>query len=158
MSSTDDELDFRGVGGHLTETPFLAADLTREIIKKLQRDRYAWLTTVEPAGVPSPMLVWFGFDGTTFNVYTQPHAHRVTQVFQHPEVSLHLESDGFGSGIVVIGGKAAVTAEGVDPRDDNEFWAKYHMEAEALGLGEAIASYSVRITITPTTLRTTFPT
>ena len=74
------------------------------------------------------------------------------------EVSLHLESDGFGSGIVIIGGKAAVTAEGVDPRDDNEFWAKYHMEAEALGLGDAIASYSVRITITPTTLRTTFPT
>ena len=51
-----------------------------------------------------------------------------------------------------------MTAEGVDPRDDNEFWAKYHMEAEALGLGDAIASYSVRITITPTTLRTTFPT
>ena len=62
------------MGGHLTETPFLAADLTREIIKKLQRDRYAWLTTVEPAGVPSPMLVWFGFNGTTFTVYTQPHA------------------------------------------------------------------------------------
>ena len=158
MNSTDDELDFRGVGGHLTETPFSATDLTREITKKLQRDRYAWLTTVAPTGVPSPMLVWFGFDGTDFTVYTQPHASRVTQVFQHPEVSLHLESDGFGSGIVIIGGKAAVTAEGVDPRDDNEFWAKYHMEAEALGLGDAIASYSVRITITPTTLRTTFPT
>ena len=158
MSSSDDELDFRGVGGHLTETSFSVTDVTREITKKLQRDRYAWLTTVEPTGLPSPMLVWFNFDGTSFTVYTQPHARRVTHVFQHPEVSLHLESDGFGGGIVIIGGKAAVTAEGVDPRDDNEFWAKYHMEAEALGLGDAIASYSVRITISPTTLRTTFPT
>ena len=59
MSSTGDELDFRGVGGHLTETPFSVTDLTREITKKLQRDRYAWLTTVEPTGLPSPMLVWF---------------------------------------------------------------------------------------------------
>ena len=158
MNSTDDELDFRGVGGHLAETAFTATHLTREITKKLQRDRYAWLTTLAPTGVPSPMLVWFSFDATTFTVYTHPHASRVTHVFQHPEVSLHLESDGFGSGIVIIGGKAAVTAEGVDPRDDNEFWAKYHMEAEALGLGDAIASYSVRITITPTTIRTTLST
>ena len=51
-----------------------------------------------------------------------------------------------------------VTAEGVDPRDDREFWAKYHVEAELLGLGEAISSHSVRITITPTTLLTTLST
>ncbi|MCI4675087.1 TIGR03667 family PPOX class F420-dependent oxidoreductase [Candidatus Mycolicibacterium alkanivorans] len=157
MNSADDELDFRGVGGHLTETSFAAADLTHEITRKLKRDRYAWLTTVAPTGIPAPMLVWFSFDGTYVTVYTRPHASRVTHVFQHPEVSVHLESDGFGGGIVIIGGKAAVTAENVDPRDDNGFWSKYHMEAEAIGLSAAIASYSVRITVTPTTLRTTFP-
>ena len=51
-----------------------------------------------------------------------------------------------------------MTAEAVDPRDDKMFWAKYHLEADLLGLGEAISSYSVRITITPTTLATTLPT
>jgi PPOX class probable F420-dependent enzyme len=158
MNSTEDELDFRGVGGHLIETSFATIDLSQEITRRLKRDRYAWLTTLAPTGIPSPMLVWFDFDGTNFTVYTQPHASRVTHVFQHPEVSLNLESDGFSSGIVIVGGKAAVTAEGVDPRDDSGFWGKYHVEAEALGLGDAIASYSVRLTITPTTLRTTLPT
>lgn len=104
------------------------------------------------------MLMWFCFDGADFTVYSPARASRVTHVFEHPEVTLHLESNGIGGGIVIVGGRATVTAEGVDPRDDSEYWAKYHVEADLLGLGEAISSYSTRITITPTTLLTTLTT
>ena len=158
MNAAEGELDFRGLAGQVTEAPFRASDLSDEITRKLRQQRYAWLTTVAPTGVPEPMLMWFCFDGTSIVVYSPPRASRVTHVFQHPEVSLNLESDGMGSGIVVVAGTAAVTAEGVDPRDDGEFWAKYHLEAELLGLSDAIASYSVRITITPMTLVTTLST
>lgn len=158
MNATEGELDFRGLAGQVTEVPFRASELSREIIRKLKHDRYGWLTTVAPRGIPTPMLMWFSFDGADFTVYSPARASRVTHIFQHPEVSLHLESDGGGRGIVVVGGTAAVTAERVDPRDDHMFWAKYHLEAELLGLGEAISSYSVRITITPTTLATTLVT
>ena len=158
MNATEGELDFRGLAGQVTEIPFNADDLSREITKKLTHTRYAWLTTVASTGMPAPALMWFYFDGATFTVYSPPRAGRVTHVFEHPEVSLHLESDGGGRGIVVVGGKAVVTAEAVDPRNDKMFWAKYHLEADLLGLGEAISSYSVRITITPTTLATTLPT
>jgi PPOX class probable F420-dependent enzyme len=158
MTSVDSELDSRGVAGHVTETPFHATDLSDEITRRLKRERYAWLTTVAPTGVPAPMLMWFCFDGTDFTVYSPARASRVTHVFEHPEVTLHLESNGIGGGIVIVGGKATVTAEGVDPRDDREFWAKYHVEAELLSLGEAISSHSTRITITPTTLLTTLTT
>lgn len=155
MTSVDSEFDSRGVAGHVIEVPFSATDLSDEIIRRLKRERYAWLTTVAPNGVPAPMLTWFCFDGTSFTLYSPAHANRVTHVFERPEVSLHLESDGVGGGIVAVGGRAAVTAEGVDPRDDREFWAKYHLEAELLGLGDAISSHNVRLTISPTTLRTT---
>lgn len=158
MNSPDGVLDCRGLAGHVTETDFTAATLSQEIVKRLNNARYAWLTTVAPTGIPAPMLVWFRFDGATVTVYSPPKANRVTHVFEHPEVSLHLDSDGVGSGLVIIGGKAAVTAEGVDPREDREFWAKYHVEADAVGLGAAIGSHSARITITPTTLWTTIPT
>jgi PPOX class probable F420-dependent enzyme len=158
MTSVDSELDSRGVAGHLTEMPFSAIDLSDEIIRKLKRDRYAWLTTVAPTGVPVPMLTWFCFDGATFTLYSPARAGRVVHVIERPEVSLHLESDGIGGGIVAVGGRAAVTAEGVDPRDDREFWAKYHVEADLVGLSEAISSHSVRITVTPTTLLTTLVT
>ena len=158
MTSVYSELDSRGVAGQVTEVPFRATDLSDEVTRKLKRERYAWLTTVGPTGVPAPMLTWFSFDGTDFTLYTPARASRVADVFERPEVSLHLESDGVGGGVVAVGGRAAVTAEGVDPRDDREFWAKYHVEAELLGLGEAISSHSVRITITPTTLLTTLST
>lgn len=150
-------IEFRGVAGHLTETPFTVHDLADGVFKRLTRDRYGWLTTVAQSGMPVPMLVWFHFEGATVTVYSQPHANRITHVFEHPEVSLHLESDGTGSNIVIIGGRAAVTAEGVDPRDDTEFWAKYHLEAHVSGLSDAIGSFSTRIAITPTTVWTTHP-
>jgi PPOX class probable F420-dependent enzyme len=158
MTSVDSALDPRGVAGQVTEIPFRATDLSDEIIRKLKRERYAWLTTVAPTGVPVPMLTWFCFDGASFTLYSPARASRVAHVSERPEVSLHLESDGIGGGIVAVGGEAAVTAEGVDPRDDREFWAKYHVEADLVGLGEAISSHSVRITITPATLLTTLST
>lgn len=51
-----------------------------------------------------------------------------------------------------------MNAEEVDPRNDKQFWAKYHAEAEALGMGTAIGSFSTRISIQPTLLWTSLPT
>jgi PPOX class probable F420-dependent enzyme len=156
VTPTESVFDFRGLAGQVLETPFREAGLPSTIYKKLKHDRYAWLITVDPTGVPLPMLVWFGFDGNRLTVYSQPRTSLVTHVFEHPSVSLHLESDGVGSGLIIVGGTAAVTAEAVDPREDTIYWAKYHVEAQALGMTAAIASYSARITITPTTLWTTY--
>lgn len=153
----DDGYDFRGVSGRITELPFTPDELDADMVTRLRTERFAWLTTMAPTGVPAPMLVWFHFDGAVITVYSPPRAHRVTHIFGHPEVSLHVESDGVGSNILIVGGRASVTAEGVDPRDDAKFWAKYHVEAEVSGIGERIASYSTRITITPTTVWTTHP-
>jgi PPOX class probable F420-dependent enzyme len=157
MHPSDGSFDFRGLAGQVTEMPFAPDSLSLQILKKLAHDRYAWLTTLASNGIPVPMLVWFRFDSSSLTVYSQPRSSRVTHVLEHPQVSLHLESDGFGSGLVIIGGTATVTAEGVDPRNDSQFWAKYHVEAQALGLTESIASFSTRITIQPTRLWTTLP-
>lgn len=156
--AVDNGFDFRGLAGQVTETPFSAANLPSKIHQKLTHDRNAWLTTVAPSGLPVPMLVWFGFDGTRLTVYSEPRTSRVTHISAHPEVSLHLDSDGVGSGLIIVGGRAEVTAEAIDPREDDAFWTKYHLEAQSLGMAAAIASYSTRITITPTTLWTTYAT
>lgn len=157
MQAGEHELDLRGSSGQVSETPFDADRLSTDVVKRLTGERYAWLTTVNGAGMPVPMLVWFHFDGSTLTVYSQPRAARVTHIFEHPAVSLHLESDGVGSDLVIVGGNAAVTAQWVDPRDDHRFWAKYHLEADLTGLSETIAKYSTRITITPATVWTTSP-
>ena len=76
----------------LTAEPFTAHEIAEGVVKRLAIARYAWLTTVAPSGLPIPTLIWFYFDRSLITVYSQPNADRVTHLFQHPQVSLHLEA------------------------------------------------------------------
>ena len=126
----------------------MSAELTQEVSDRLTSDHFGWLTTVAKSGLPVPKLVWFYFDGTDLFVYSMPGAAKVGHVKRHPRVSLNLDSDGNGSGIVVIGGEATVDATDVDCRTDEPYWAKYAESAAQFGLTDAMADYSTRIKIT----------
>jgi PPOX class probable F420-dependent enzyme len=125
----------------------MSADLTPEVIDRLTADHYCWLTTVAKSGQPVPKLVWFYFDGAGLIVYTTPGAAKVAHVQRHPRVSLNLDSDGNGGGIIVVGGEATVEATDVDCRTDSAYWAKYSELADKFGLTEAMAEYSTRVRI-----------
>lgn len=122
-------------------------DLTAEVTERLTTDRFGWLTTIAKSGQPVPKLIWFFFDGSDLFVYTLPDAAKVAHVARHPKVSLNLDSDGNGGGIVVIGGTATIDAEGVDGREDAPYWAKYAAMADEIGLTSAMGSYSTRLKI-----------
>jgi PPOX class probable F420-dependent enzyme len=125
----------------------MSADLTPEVVDRLKSDGYGWLTTVAKSGQPVPKLVWSYFDGAALFVYSVPTAAKVAHVGRHPQMSVNLDSDGNGGGIIVIGGEATVDAEGVDCRDDEPYWAKYRETAAQFGLTEAMSNYSTRIRI-----------
>lgn len=125
----------------------MSADLTAEVTRRLTSDHLGWLTTVAKSGQPVPRLVWFYFDGTDIVVYTMPEAAKVRHVTSHPRVSLNLDSDGNGGGVVAIGGTATVDATDTDPRADEPFWGKYAADAAQFGLTEAIGTYSTRLRI-----------
>ena len=65
----------------------------------------------------------------------------------HPRVSLNLDSDGNGSGVIAVGGTATVDAEDSDPREDGPYWEKYSGDAARFGLTEAMAGYNLRLRI-----------
>ncbi len=125
----------------------MTAALTPEVTDRLIDGHYAWLTTVAKSGQPVPKLIWFYFDGIALVVYTEPTSAKVGHVRRHPWVSLNLDSDGNGGGIVVVGGTATVDAEGVDCRDDEPYWAKYKATADQFGLTDSMANYSTRLRI-----------
>jgi len=133
----------------------MSVELTQEVSSRLSSDHYGWLTTVAKSGLPVPRLIWFYFDGAALRVYSMPQAAKLAHIKARPQVSLNLDSDGNGGGILVIGGTAAIDATDVDCRDDEPYWAKYRDDAAKFGLTEAIASYSTRLTITPTRVWTT---
>jgi PPOX class probable F420-dependent enzyme len=125
----------------------MSAELTPEVIDRLTADHYGWLTTVAKSGQPVPRLIWFYFDGAALTVYTTPGAAKVAHVQRHPRVSLNLDSDANGSGIIVLGGEATIDATDVDCRTDEPYWAKYSESAAQFGLTEAMAGYSTRLRI-----------
>ncbi|TGD86729.1 TIGR03667 family PPOX class F420-dependent oxidoreductase [Mycolicibacterium sp. CH28] len=125
----------------------MSIELTQEVSDRLAGDHYGWLTTVAKSGQPVPKLVWFYFDGADIIVYTEPSSAKVRHILAHPRVSLNLDSDGNGSGIIVVGGTAAVDSEDADPRDDEPYWAKYADAAAKFGLTEAMGGYHLRLRI-----------
>jgi PPOX class probable F420-dependent enzyme len=125
----------------------MAVEFTQEVSSRLSTDHYGWLTTVTKSGQPVPRLVWFYFDGTDVVVYTMPAAAKVRHIANHPRVSLNLDSDGNGGGIIVVGGEALVDATGSDPREDGPYWEKYAADAEQFGLTDAMGGYNTRLKI-----------
>lgn len=125
----------------------MAVDFPQEVIQRLESDHFGWLTTVAKSGQPIPRLVWFYFDGADVVVYSSPAGAKVRHIRDHPRVSLNLDSDGSGSGVIVVGGVATVDAEGVDPREDGPYWGKYAAEAARIGLADAMADYGTRVRI-----------
>lgn len=125
----------------------MTTKLTQEVIDRLSSDHHGWLTTVAKSGQPVPRLVWFYFDGAALTIYTEPSAAKVVHIKARPRVSFHLDSDGNGGGIIVVGGDAVIDAEGADPRDDDQMWDKYHEEASEMGLTESLGAYDTRLKI-----------
>jgi PPOX class probable F420-dependent enzyme len=126
----------------------MTVEFTQEVSSRLSSDKYGWLTTVAKSGQPVPRLVWFYFDGKDVIVYSEPNAAKVRHVRTHSRVSLSLDSDGNGSGIVVVGGVASVDAEGADPLVDEQYLAKYSEYAASLGFSkDFLAAYNTRLKI-----------
>jgi PPOX class probable F420-dependent enzyme len=88
-----------------TDTPF-----GQRAQRRLREDRIGWLTTTSQDGTPQPVPVWFLWDGPeSFLLYSKPGTAKLRNIAERPRVSLHLDSDGQGSDIVVVLGSAAVT-------------------------------------------------
>lgn len=126
----------------------MTVEFTQEVSRRLESDNYGWLTTVAKSGQPVPRLVWFYLDGADITVYSEPGAAKVRHIRNHPRVSLHLDSDGQGSGIVAVGGTATVDAENTNPLQDERYQRKYREHAAGLGFTEEfLAAYSTRLRI-----------
>lgn len=87
-----------------------STDFGRRADRRLREDRLAWLTTVDGAGTPQPIPVWFLWDGgESVLIYSKPDTAKLRAIGNHPRVSLNLDGDGNGGDIVVALGEAAVS-------------------------------------------------
>lgn len=129
----------------------------KSVRRRVHEEYLMWLTTVDIGGTPQPAPVWFWWDGATSNflIYNQTRAKRLDAVRQNPQVALHFDGYGTGSGIIVFIGHAELsTAE--PPADHHPLYlAKYrHWMTTKFGSPEQFAAeYSVALRIHPIKVR-----
>ena len=122
---------------------------------RLSTNLMAWLTTVNPAGRPDSVPVWFLVrDDGTILVYSQPGKAKLRNIEANPRVSLGLDVTDIGRDIIRFEG-TAMRVPGHRPADQvPEYAAKYAERIPAIfGTVERFAeAFSEAIVITPSRL------
>ena len=122
---------------------------------RLSTNLMAWLTTVNPAGRPNSVPVWFLVrDDGTILVYSQPGKAKLRNIEVNPHVSLGLDVTDIGRDIIRFEG-TAIRAPSYSPADQvPEYAAKYAERIGAIfGTVERFAeAFSEAIVITPSRL------
>src|SRR5439155_20207031 len=133
----------------------MADDEQDYVEERLARDVGIWLTTVRSDGQPQTSPVWFVWDGQSFLIYSIPRSQKVPNIRANPKVSLNLDGDGMGGGIVTIEGEARID-DGAPKAHEVETYAdNYRQLIKEMGAEpEPFAKeYATAIRVTPTRRR-----
>ncbi len=122
------------------------------VARRLREEEVIWLTTVRSDGQPQSVPVWAIWDGESFLIYSRPDQQKLRNIRSNPRVSLHLDSDGQGGGIVRIEGTAELVEDAPPCDQVPAYVEKYAGPIERIGFDAAsfAAAYPVPIRVTPT--------
>lgn len=133
----------------------LTSDFGQRTARRLAEDEIIWLTTTDNQGNPQPRPVWFLWNGESILIFSQPKAHKVAHIHNHPSVALNFNSTDSGGDIVVLLGEAEIDPKPVSPEEMKAYIEKYSQGLVDIKMTESEfnASYSTTIRVTPTHLR-----
>jgi len=130
------------------------SDLGKRALNRLRNEQVIWLTTVNFRGQPQSSPVWFLWRESGFDIYSQADATKLRSIADHPEVSLNLNTTETGEEVVTFEGTAQILSQDSPGTDDPEYLAKYTRLIQGWMPDEFAKSFSARIRVHPTRMRT----
>ncbi len=135
-------------------------DLTTKFgrtVKRHLKEEYAiWFTTVGSDLSPQPRPVWFIWENDSILLFSQPNAHKVRHLKDHPNVALHFNADETGDKHVIVFIGTAVIDDDVPPAHKvPAYFKKYKTGIAGLKMTpeEFSNEYSVAIRVKPREVR-----
>jgi PPOX class probable F420-dependent enzyme len=124
-------------------------------LERLERERIAWLTSVNPDGQPQSSPVWFLWMNGEILVYSARRAPRNDNVAERPTVAFNLNTDATGGDVVTMEGVARIDLAVGPPSRHAAYLAKYGDRIARNGWTPEYfaAEYPVPIVIRPTRWR-----
>ncbi|HEY7340992.1 MAG TPA: pyridoxamine 5'-phosphate oxidase family protein [Ktedonobacterales bacterium] len=136
-----------------------ADSLQAQILERLEKEEYGFLITVRPDGRPHAIPVCFLYEKDSILVFSLPDSVKVRNIRENPQVSLALESFGFGDYFsVVVGGIAELVDEPSNWLQYSPYDAKYEKLSQRIFGADHVpeeyaAQFSQAIRITPVKIR-----
>ncbi len=113
------------------KTNDVSSGLSAKIKRRLETEYSVWLTTVDSNLVPQPRPVGFVWEQDSFLIYSQPQAHKIRHISEHPKVALHFNADlSADQDVLVFIGEASIDS-GAPPAHENPAYMKKYRTAFA---------------------------
>ena len=126
-------------------------------VKQALENQYViWLTTIDSKLTPQPRPVWFLWQDDSFLIFSQPKAHKVKHIAEHPRVALHFNTDDTGDKhVIVFVGEASISTDHAPAHEVLAYFEKYKEGIAALDMTPEQFSreYSTAIKIHPAEVR-----
>lgn len=124
----------------------------------LERELVGWISTVDRAGAPRSVPVWFFWEDGELTIITRPDTAKAKHLRAGSAAQFHLNAGGpFGDDVVILSGitelREGGTAAWVAPRRE-AYEAKYREAIADYGmpLDDIVESFSTLIVLRPTKL------
>ena len=127
-----------------------------DVIKRLENQQLAWLTTVDSNGTPQPNPVWFIWDDGVIFIFSKPNQAKLNNIQRSGRVAVNLEATADEEHVTIFTGQAEIIDRTELPAGILDRYAERYaqgMQGIQLTRAEYEAAYTIPIRFTPAKLR-----